>query len=54
MHLLYRMALSLIPLGFTLWLVGMHLGSFHLAAAGFIVTALAAYAFTDDQEQSRQ
>jgi len=50
-QLLYSYALAWMPLGFAVWLTGMHLRSYTLAATGFLVSVLGAYAWTDDSPE---
>ena len=37
------------PLGIALWLLGMNASSYAVAATGITLTALGAFAWTDDQ-----
>jgi hypothetical protein len=48
-RLWYRFALAWMPLGFALWLIGMHLRSYEAAAGGIAMVALGAFAWHDDQ-----
>ena len=45
----YRFALAWMPLGIALWLLGMNASSYAVAATGITLTALGAFAWTDDQ-----
>jgi len=36
------------PLGFAVWLSGMHLRSYAIAVTGFLLSVLGAFAWTDD------
>ena len=45
----YRFSLACMPLGVALWLVGMYLPSYYIAAGGIALTALGAFAWHDDQ-----
>ncbi|MBJ95668.1 MAG: hypothetical protein CMP23_14490 [Rickettsiales bacterium] len=45
----YRFALAAMPMGVAMWLLGMYLPSYYLAAAGITTCALGAFAWNDDQ-----
>lgn len=50
---LYSYALAWMPLGFAIWLTGMHLRSYAIAAGGFLLSVVGAYAWTDDSRNER-
>lgn len=47
-QLVYSYALAWMPLGFAVWLSGMHLRSYAIAVTGFLLSVLGAFAWTDD------